>query len=386
MENAQPNATPAAGRASRRLDLRDVFYVLGLITLTFFILRLAAPQLVPIIFALLLWFVINAIAAVLRRIPVLGRLIPMWLALLLGAVSTLSLGYAVAQLIVSNVAELSSGLRQFGPKADAAIAAAEAWIGVSFDVKISPILENLKVSDLPLDQWLPAITEALTSTASNLAIVLLYVLFLLIDQPYYQNKIRALFPDDARYDRARHVLARIANDTRVYIGIMTMLSLGVGLFTYAAASYFGIKGAAFWGFLAFALNFIPTIGSFLGVAFPAAFALVQLESFEEVGLFVLGLALVQFLAGNVILPRVTGNQLNLSEFVVILSLTVFGALWGVAGLFLAVPLTMVSAIILSQFDSTRPVAILLSKNGRVMGDDLDEGEPPQQAAPRQAAE
>ena len=363
-----PTPTDDSGAAGEdsRLDLRDVFYVLGLITLAVAVLHYAADQLVPIVFALLLWFVINAMATALRRIPLIGRLIPMGIALTLGAVVTLSVGYAVGQIVVSNMAELSSGLQQFGPKADQALLAMEQWLGVSFELKISTLIDNLKVSDLPLQEWLPTVGETLTSTASNLLLVLLYVLFLLIDQPYYKDKLAALFPNDGRFERAEEVLARIAHDTRIYIWIMTAVSIGVGLFTYAAASYFGVKGAAFWGFLAFALNYIPTIGSVLGVLFPSAFALVQLESFEQFGLFVLVLGLVQFVAGNVVLPRVTGNQLNLSEFVVILSLTVFGALWGVAGLFLGVPIVMVLAIVLSQFDSTRPFAVLLSKTGKVI--------------------
>lgn len=359
-ENASGEMTSA------RLDLRDVFYVLGLITLVVAMLYYARDILVPIVFALLIWFVINALATALQKLPVIGPRIPLWLALTLGAAVTLSVAYGVGRIVFSNVSDLSKGLSEFGPKADDAIFTLENWLGFSLGVNVSSLIENLRVQDLPLQEWLPTITETLTSTASNLLLVVLYAVFLLIDQPYYRAKIRALFPDRSRYDRASEVLSQIAHDTRLYIWIMTAVSVGVGLMTYATASYFQVEGAAFWGFLAFALNYIPTIGSILGVLFPSAFALVQLESFEQLGLFVLILGVVQITAGNLILPRVTGNQLNLSEFVVILSLSVFGALWGVAGLFLGVPIVMVIVIVLSQFDSTRPFAILLSKNGKVI--------------------
>ena len=150
---------------------------------------------------------------------------------------------------------------------------------------------------------------------------------------------------------------------------MTVVSILVGLFTYAIAEYFGVRGAGFWGFLAFALNYIPTIGSFLGVLFPAAYAVVQFDNVETVLLFVLLLGVVQFVMGNLLLPRMTGDRLNLSQFVVILSLTVWGAIWDAAGLFLAVPIMMVLAIVLAQVDSTRPIAILLSQDGQVVRED-----------------
>ena len=60
-----------------------------------------------------------------------------------------------------------------------------------------------------------------------------------------------------------------------------------------------------------------------------------------------------------------GRSLNLSSLVVIVSLAVWGSLWGVTGMFLSVPITVVLMIILAQFKQTRPIAILLSANGKV---------------------
>lgn len=345
---------------SSQLDLRDVFYVLGLITLVVATLVLAADVLVPIVLAIMLWFLINAIANGLlfttHQTTRLGKALALTLAsiLVIGAVAL------AGNLVVANISELSDGLETLGPKSDAALQTIEEAIGFPIDIRVSSLLQDLRVQD-----FLAQIGAALTSFASSFVLVLLYVLFLLFDQPYYPNKIAALFPDAARASRVREVLERIGADARVYIWIMTTVSIGVGLATYFIGSYFGLKGAAFWGFMAFALNYIPTIGSILGVLFPTVFALVQFERVEDVGLFALALGVVQFIAGNLVLPRITGDRLNLSEFVVILSLTVWGAMWGVAGMFLAVPLMMVLAIVLSQFDSTRPFAILLSKNGKV---------------------
>jgi predicted PurR-regulated permease PerM len=75
------------------------------------------------------------------------------------------------------------------------------------------------------------------------------------------------------------------------------------------------------------------------------------------------LGAVQFLAGEVAVPRVMGSGLNLSSMVIMLALVGWGAVWGPAGMFLAIPLTVILAMVLARFPATRPIAILLSKDG-----------------------
>ena len=354
----------AAAEHASGVDIRAAFYTLGLVTLIVAILWLAANPLAPISLAILIWFLINAIATGIRSAPGLGPAIPEWLALTAASVLTLGGMFFAGQLVVQNFAELGEGLVGFDDKAAAALASVEAFLGVDFGFDVKQAIDEFKITDIT-NEFFRTIVDLISATASNLATVLLFVLFLMFDQPFYNAKIRALFPNPSRRERVRSVLARIGRDTRTYVWLMTVVSILVGVFTYAICEFFALKGAIFWGFLAFALNYIPTLGSFAGVLFPAAFAFVQFDDLQHTLIFVASLAIVQFIMGNLLLPRWTGGRLNLSEFVVVLSLIVWGALWGVAGMFLAVPLMMVLAIVLAQFDSTRPVAILLSKNGRV---------------------
>jgi predicted PurR-regulated permease PerM len=84
------------------------------------------------------------------------------------------------------------------------------------------------------------------------------------------------------------------------------------------------------------------------------------------GLWVLGLVgIVQVLIGNFLEPKIMGNSLNISPLVVLMSLVAWGAIWGILGMVLSVPLMVMGIIIMSKFDSTRPIAILLSENGKV---------------------
>ena len=150
----------------------------------------------------------------------------------------------------------------------------------------------------------------------------------------------------------------------IFIGLMFLISLGVGLVTFFVCSAFGVKGAAFWGFLAFGLNFIPTIGSILAVVIPCLYALLTFDNRIALGGLISGLSATQFIAGEVILPRLMDDHLNLSAFAVLLSLVVWGVLWGPVGMFLGIPITVIAAVLCSRKDRTLSIAILLSKDGQ----------------------
>jgi predicted PurR-regulated permease PerM len=116
------------------------------------------------------------------------------------------------------------------------------------------------------------------------------------------------------------------------------------------------------------LNYVPYIGSFLGVLLPVALSLVQFDDMGTVLTLLALLTAAQFMIGSFLDPYLMGNSLNLSPFVILTSLAVWAGLWGIAGAFLAVPITAVLMIVFSEFEGTRPVAVLLSRNGRLDND------------------
>jgi predicted PurR-regulated permease PerM len=159
------------------------------------------------------------------------------------------------------------------------------------------------------------------------------------------------------------VLDRIQDSIRGYVLIKTLLSLLMGALTFATLKVLGVDYAFFWAFVAFMANYIPTVGALVGIALPAVFALVQFPT-PTTGLIVAAvLGGFHFVVGDVIEPRWMGTKLNISSFVVILSLVVWGKIWGITGMFLCVPLTVIMMIIFAQFPSTRKIAVLLSGDG-----------------------
>ncbi|MFT6843254.1 MAG: AI-2 transport protein TqsA [Psychroserpens sp.] len=119
----------------------------------------------------------------------------------------------------------------------------------------------------------------------------------------------------------------------------------------------------FWALLIFLLNYIPTIGSLIATVFPAVFSLIQFGEFGPFIIILVGLGILEWLIGNIIEPRVMGKSLNISPLVTIIALVSWGQIWGITGMLLSVPITVVMVIVLSQFESTKKVAIILSENG-----------------------
>ena len=129
--------------------------------------------------------------------------------------------------------------------------------------------------------------------------------------------------------------------------------------------FVGLDFAEFWALLVFILNFIPTIGSIVATALPGLLGLVQFESWKPVLILLIGITAIQQSLGNFIEPNLMGITLNLSPLVVVMSLLLWGMLWGIVGMFLCVPITVILVIILGNFPSTQWVAVLLSKDGRI---------------------
>ncbi|MDZ4778484.1 MAG: AI-2E family transporter, partial [Alphaproteobacteria bacterium] len=122
--------------------------------------------------------------------------------------------------------------------------------------------------------------------------------------------------------------------------------------------------ALFWAFLIFFLNYIPTVGSMIAVVLPTLAAAVAYPTAGPVIAVAAGVGTWQFVIGNFIQPRFTGDSLNLSAVVVLLALALWGSLWGIAGAFLAVPLTVMLMVMLAQIDDARWIAVLLSADGK----------------------
>ena len=156
------------------------------------------------------------------------------------------------------------------------------------------------------------------------------------------------------------IAAEIATRLQTYMLVRFGMSVLTGLGFWAFAVIYGLELQREWGVIAFVLNFIPFIGSFVATLLPTLFAAAQFESLYAALVVFIGLNLLQFVIGSYIEPRVAGTAVSVSPFMVLFAVFFWGMLWGVAGAFIGVPILIVLATICARHPHAQSIAILLS--------------------------
>lgn len=195
------------------------------------------------------------------------------------------------------------------------------------------------------------------------AIVLVYALFALAlaEVPRWGRKLRDLFDDPVprtTVDTAK----RVARQVQRFVVVQTFTSVLTGVLTSLFCWAMGLDLALLWGLLAGILNFIPTIGSIVSVVPPALFALLQFGVGWQAPAVLVGIGGIQIVLGAYVDPKLQGRYLELSAFVVLVSITFWGWTWGIAGAFVAVPLTAAIVVALGEFEETEWAARLLTRD------------------------
>ena len=315
---------------------------------------------IPIAIAVMGWYLINAIARGFGRLSVRGVRPPRWAAPLLTAIVVAAAVIGLAELVGGSFAGVADAMPVYQANLQRLIGEASGLLGLDSTPSVAQLVERIDFRAA-----VGKMAAGLTGLAGDAGLILIYMLFLFVDQGSFERKMKALFPDREREAQVRRMLGQMTREIQNYLWIKTTMSLLTGALSYAVLYAVGVDFAAFWAVIVFLLNYIPTIGSLLGVVFPALLALVQFDSFVPFLIVTPCLVIVQVLVGNVLEPMAMGSSLNISPFTTLVSLAVWGALWGIPGMFLCVPITVIAMIVLAHFPRTRPVAIALSSTGRV---------------------
>lgn len=333
---------------------------LAIMLVTGWLLVAGREVLIPLALAVLIWHLINAIAARYQKIRIRGRSADARLRLALGVLTIVVALILVVDLIVTNVSAVSAA----APSYEANLLALLPRVTEFFGLPAPPPLSQF-VQEIDLDVWIRSISATLSAFVGNIGLVALYVAFLLFEQGSFDRKIDALFPSPAKSAAVRKLLGHIERRIERYLWIKTILSVATAVLSWLVLVLVGSDHAGFWALIIFMLNYIPVIGSIFGVLFPALLTLVQFGSFGPFFMVIVALAVIQFGLGNLLEPRLMGHSLNLSPVVMIVSLAIWGSIWGIAGMFLCVPIMVIVMIVCAHFVPTRPIAILLSATGEL---------------------
>lgn len=327
---------------------------------TIYLLVAGRGLLLPFVLGIVLWYMIDALADTFSQ-ERLGRLrLPQPVALAAAVLLIGGLFWVVGRTIGRNVQAVIAAVPSYETRLTHLIEQVTRAAGL----EQAPTLSEL-VARVSLAETVGSVAGAAATVVSYAGLILIYTLFLFVEQVHFRRKLAALFHGDGQEARVRAVLSRIDREIRLYIRIKTTLATITSALAYAVMSSVGVDFAAFWAVMVFFFYYIPTIGSILAIVAPALLTLIQFDTLQPFLIVLLVFGTIQIVTANVIEPAIMGRSLNLSPLVVIVSLVVWGTIWGVVGMFLCVPIMVVALIVLAQFETTRPVAVLLSADGRI---------------------
>jgi AI-2 transport protein TqsA len=199
---------------------------------------------------------------------------------------------------------------------------------------------------------------AAASAIGEAAVAGLYLFFLLLEASRFPTRVRGAY-DAERAEHILHVFGRISGAIIGYLKAKVLSGLVTALLAAIVLWAFGVRFVFLWAVLTFLMNFIPYVGTVFGFGLPAIFAGLMLEGTVPPVACAILLLLVHVVTGTFVEPLLIGKAVGLSPLVILVALTIWGTLWGLPGMFLAVPLTMVVLIVLDNVPSTKPFARLV---------------------------
>jgi len=365
-----PYDRPPAPVAFQARGAARLFYGLGLATLIASIAYFGRQVFIPVIIASFLSFIIYTLKETIRRGPLIGRFLPHWLCYIFAFALIISIFVVLIEIVRNTIDALIAAAPEYERQLRDISKDAIAFLRSSglLPAELAGGVDQLRAAALSMIN--PVLSQAggaVRAVTGNSVTIFLYTVFLLLERGRIFKKINLLSADREQRAAVNETMRDIATLVRQYITVKTVMNLITAAISYAIMRLIGVDFAGFWALLIFLFNFIPIVGAISAISLPVILSLVQPDG----GGVKAALLTLVFLVGaeqamsSAIEPRLVGKTLNLSPLIILISLAVWGSLWGFAGMLLAVPITVTIMIILTQFQSTRPIAILLSDSGEI---------------------
>jgi len=316
--------------------------------------------LIPFIFALIFWFLTREIRKTIYRLPFAKKFIPKWLSnVIVFTVIVLAFGF-VSEILTNSITDLTESYSKYEPNVENII----ANLSKRFNVDLVTSVKSV-VGDFDYGSVLGSIANGISGILGDTFMIIIYAIFIFLEETSLAKKIDKLFDNTPQNDSVDNIFDRVEDSISNYLRLKTFVSLLTGILSYLVLMFVGVDSAPFWAFLIFLLNYIPTVGSLVGTLFPAFFCLIQFGELTPFLIVLICVGAIQVVVGNFIEPRLFGKSLNVSPLITILSLAIWGNIWGITGMILSVPITVIMIIVFSQFEKTKKIAIILSENGEV---------------------
>ncbi len=341
--------------------MNGIIIFCGLVILLWF----GRSILIPLLVAIFLWYLINAIAAYFRKIMPFSycekKCPRFWhgffniVSILLSASSLMFLFYTFATQINPMFSEFVDRIPEIQNKMTTLGTYIFNSLGLKFDINMFPNLSDI----------VKTVGTSAANIATSVGMILIYILFLFVEQSTFHAKMNNLFESKSKTKKFGYIVESFDKNMKKYLFVKTFIAAATGIGAYIWLRTIGLEFAGVWAFLVFIMNYIPTIGSIVACTLPILYALISSDALHLPILTASGLIILEILFGNILDPKLMGKTLNLSTLAILINLVFWGGLWGIAGMFFSVPILAALFIITAQFDSTRWIAVLLSADGQI---------------------
>lgn len=346
-----------------------ILFVFLFILLLYFT-QLMSGIFVPVVFA---FFTAMFLHPFIKRLSKTGM--PIWLSIVivyflfvLIIVIILSIIFASFTNFISDLPKLTDEIRKNIVGLIMQISNTEIIKKYFFKEDITKTLLKLVSDAFSIDNINNYIIKPVGVTLNILSSFGLYVLFLIFIIPgmnKISTKVLTAFPG-GRGNKINKIIMNINEQIQAYIVAKSLISLITGTISFLICFAFGIKYALLWGTVVFLFNFIPYIGATIAVIFPLMLCIIQFQSAVKFTIFAVILISIQFIMGNFVEPKFISRSVNLSPLVIVISLLIWGYLWGIAGVVLAVPIMSALNLIFDNIETLKPISVMISikENGK----------------------
>lgn len=338
---------------------RSIYYILlaMLIVLLFVLAKVLASVILPVVVCVILSFVLMPI---IRKISQKLKM-PWTLSAILIFILFIVVVFALSSLFVSG---FSTIIAEY-PKYESKFMSIYTIIGEKLNLEIDEsksFLENmwkyLNIREF-IQKGALFLSSGMFTFGRNALLVFLMLAFLLIELRFSARKISYSFQDNTK-GKVLKLSQQIIDETVNFLSIKFFISFATGVLVFFGTLIIGLDFPIVWAFIAFIMNFIPTFGSIFSVGLTTIFSIIQFYPSWGKILFIFAyMTALNFVLGNIIEPRIEGKKMDLSPFVILVSLTLWGYIWGFVGMILAVPMTVIIKIICENVSFLKGVAIIL---------------------------
>ena len=343
-----------SGRASFSLLIVICVILIGAV------LKIASAVILPFIIAVLLAFVMYPMVRWLDN-----RKIPHFVSIFLVVIILLT-GLSVVGMVFFTT---GSNILATYPKYENRITNIYIWAAQFFELPYDESLslwENIW-SQLGIRSWVRGFAFSFSNIflkfISNAVLVILFIVFLLMEAGFFKEKLTTAF--GSRSERISRIGVDLMSQVTQYLTAKFIMSFINGIIFVVAFSVMRLEFAILWGIIQFILNFIPALGSIVAGVGISLFALIQYWPDPGPIIIVVIIVLGANMICNILDPKIVGDRVGISPFIVLVSLGLWGWLWGFAGMILAVPMTVIVKIICENVPILEPLSIMIGSRRSV---------------------